>query len=106
MSTSASVGGLVVHPARFHPPPADPAAHTAALLSHRRGFANVTSVEIDESLAKQAATNLAQLGYAPRLVVGDGADGRPDRGPYDRVHVTCGVTTIPYAWVEQTVPAG
>ncbi|GAB3959624.1 methyltransferase domain-containing protein [Actinoallomurus acanthiterrae] len=79
---------------------------TAALLSHRIGDQNVTTIEIDPVLAERAAANLNAAGYAPRLVVGDGAEGWPDGAPFDRVHVTCAVATIPYAWVEQTRPGG
>lgn len=50
--------------------------------------------------------NLKAVGHAPRLVVGDGADGFPQGAPYDRVHATCAVAEIPYAWVEQTRPGG
>ncbi|MFC4587443.1 methyltransferase domain-containing protein [Sphaerisporangium corydalis] len=79
---------------------------TAGLLSHRVGDTNVTSVEIDQAVLAVAATNLKEAGYAPRLVHGDGEKGRPEAAPFDRVHVTCGVVTVPYAWVEQTRPGG
>jgi protein-L-isoaspartate(D-aspartate) O-methyltransferase len=79
---------------------------TAALLSWRLGAGNVTSVEIDEAVAERAAANLASAGPVPRLVVGDGTDGHPDAQPYDRVHVTCGVERVPFAWVEQCRPGG
>jgi protein-L-isoaspartate O-methyltransferase len=79
---------------------------TAALLSARLGAACVTSIEVDERVAERAAANLEAAGFAPKLVVGDGSAGRPDGAPYDRVHVTCGVTTVPYAWVRQTRPGG
>ncbi|MBB4931078.1 protein-L-isoaspartate(D-aspartate) O-methyltransferase [Lipingzhangella halophila] len=75
---------------------------TAALLSARVGASNVTTIEVDEQLAKIAAANLDEAGVVPHLVVGDGARGCPEAAPFDRVHVTCGVATIPYAWVEQT----
>lgn len=39
-------------------------------------------------------------------MLGDGGAGFPDRAPFDRVHVTCGVSQVPYAWVEQTRPGG
>ncbi|HEY2576279.1 MAG TPA: methyltransferase domain-containing protein, partial [Streptosporangiaceae bacterium] len=79
---------------------------TAALLAHRVGHENVTSVEVDASLGKQAAANLEAAGFFPNLIIGDGATVRPDGGPFDRVHVTCGVSMLPYAWVEQTRPGG
>ncbi|WP_433324702.1 methyltransferase domain-containing protein [Spirillospora sp. CA-294931] len=79
---------------------------TAALLSHRLGERNVTSVEIDEGLHLRAAANLERAGYAPRLVLGDGTRGLPEGAPYDRVHVAAGVREVPYAWVAQTRPGG
>ena len=77
---------------------------TAALLSHLVGESGVTSVEIDPAVAEQAAKSLAAAGVHPHLVVGDGAAGYPRGAPYDRVHVTCGVRTVPYAWIEQARP--
>ena len=80
--------------------------YSAAVLSARLGAENVTSIEIDPDVAKQAAVNLEAAGYAPGLIVGDGANGYPEAGPYDRVHVTAGTGQIPYAWIEQTRPGG
>jgi protein-L-isoaspartate O-methyltransferase len=98
---------------RLHPYPGDHVleigtgvGYTAGLLSHRLGDDHVTSIEIDASLSEQAAMNLKALGYTPHLIAGDGAHGCPEGAPFDRVHVTCGVTAIPYAWVEQTRPGG
>ncbi|WP_345559966.1 methyltransferase domain-containing protein [Nonomuraea rosea] len=80
---------------------------TAALLSYLVGDqGEVTSVEVDPVVAEQAAKNLAAAGVQPRLIVGDGAAGCPDRAPFDGVHVTCGIYRVPYAWVEQTRPGG
>jgi protein-L-isoaspartate(D-aspartate) O-methyltransferase len=79
---------------------------TAGLLSARLGAACVTSIEVDPAVAEQAAKNLSGAGYQPHLVVGDGGDGWPDGAPYDRVHVTCGVRTVPWSWVWQTRPGG
>ncbi|MBB4934764.1 protein-L-isoaspartate(D-aspartate) O-methyltransferase [Lipingzhangella halophila] len=79
---------------------------TAALLSVRVGAENVTTVEVDPAVAEQAQANLKRAGYAPHVVVTDGAQGHARGAPYDRVHVTCGVREIPYAWVEQTRPGG
>ncbi|SEG87848.1 protein-L-isoaspartate(D-aspartate) O-methyltransferase [Thermomonospora echinospora] len=79
---------------------------TAGLLSERLGAGNVVSIEVDPAVADLAAANLHAAGYEPTLVAGDGADGWADGAPYDAVHVTCGVTTVPYTWVEQTRPGG
>lgn len=79
---------------------------TAALLSHRVGAPNVTSVEVDPIISETAAKNLAATSHQPRLIVGDGALGVPEIAPYDRVHVAVGVTEIPYTWVKQTRPGG
>ncbi|MFF5265470.1 methyltransferase domain-containing protein [Actinomadura viridis] len=74
---------------------------TAGLLSHRVGDAGVTSLEIDTKLSEQAAKNLSTAGFSPRLIVGDGAAGWPDGAPYDRLHASCAVRSIPFAWIQQ-----
>lgn len=81
---------------------------TAALLTHLVSDSGlVTSIEVDLVVAEQAAKNLAVVGRDQvRLVVGDSTHGDTDGGPYDRVHVTCGVRTVPQTWVEQTRPGG
>lgn len=76
---------------------------TAALLCHLAGSHGVTSVEVDPVLAEAAAKNLANAGVRPHLVVGDGAHGAPG-GPFDRVHATCAVAEVPYAWIDQARP--
>ncbi|MBE1532289.1 methyltransferase domain-containing protein [Actinomadura algeriensis] len=80
--------------------------YTAAVLSVLVGAANVTSVEVDADVAARAVANLAAAGFDPLVVVGDGTDGHAGRAPYDRVHATCAVARVPYAWVEQTRPGG
>ncbi|WP_242888358.1 methyltransferase domain-containing protein [Actinomadura litoris] len=79
---------------------------TAALLSARVGAENVTTVEISPDLAARAAGRLKAAGFEARVIVGDGAHGWADGAPFDRVHVTCAVSRIPYAWIEQTRPGG
>lgn len=80
---------------------------TAGLLSYLTGDPNrVTSVEIDSSLSATAQASLRSVGLSPRLVAADGEVGAPDVAPFDRLHVTCGVRAIPYAWIEQTRPGG
>lgn len=81
--------------------------YNAALLAHRLGAAQVTSVEVDAAVAGQARAALAAAGYGDVCaVVGDGALGYPPGAPFDRVIATVGVHDIPYAWVEQTRPGG
>ncbi|GAB3213608.1 ATP-grasp peptide maturase system methyltransferase [Marinactinospora endophytica] len=79
--------------------------YNTALLCHRLGDENVTSIEVDETVARQAAANLKAAGYAPRLVVGDGAEP-VDGGPFDRVIATVGAKRIPRAWVSRLRPGG
>lgn len=79
---------------------------TAALLARQVGQQNVTTIEIDAALAARATENLDAAGYTPQVIVGDGARGWEPGAPYDRVHVTAGVGSVPYAWVAQTRPGG
>lgn len=78
---------------------------TAALLASRPGV-RVTTIEVDAQIAEQAVANLKAAGCDVQVVVGDGVQGHPDGAPFDCVHVTCGVVTVPYAWVRQTRPGG
>jgi methyltransferase of ATP-grasp peptide maturase system len=80
--------------------------YNAALLSHRFGERDVTSVDIDPALVETARGRLAEIGYRPTCVAGDGAEGHPDNAPYDRVLATCAVATIPLPWLAQTAPGG
>ncbi|GHC89432.1 methyltransferase domain-containing protein [Streptomyces flavofungini] len=79
---------------------------TAALLSARLGSHRVTSIEVDEDVAARAAEAMARAGYTPQLITADGADGYTPNAPYDRVHATCAVERVPYAWVRDTRPGG
>ncbi|MFH8983983.1 methyltransferase domain-containing protein [Streptomyces varsoviensis] len=77
-----------------------------ALLCARLGADRVTTVEIDPGLYAEAGRNLAAAGFAPRRVLGDGAEGEPGGGPYERVLATCSVRAVPPAWPAQTAPYG
>lgn len=79
---------------------------TAALLGHRVGDRNVTTVEVDPDVAAGAEKNLDAAGHRPNLVVGDGTLGCPEGALFDRVHATCSVARVPYAWIRQTRPGG
>jgi methyltransferase of ATP-grasp peptide maturase system len=80
--------------------------YNAALLAHRLGVQNITSVEIDPNLADHARTALRATGYPVTVIAGDGADGYPPHAPYDRIIATAAVQQVPYPWVAQTRPGG
>ncbi|MGH3813641.1 MAG: methyltransferase domain-containing protein, partial [Pseudonocardiaceae bacterium] len=80
--------------------------YNAALLCHRLGAGNVTSIDLDPSLVADARERLAGIGYRPHLVAGDGAAGVAERAPYDSIIATCAVPTIPPAWIHQVTEGG
>lgn len=84
------------------------AGYNAALLTHRLGEQQVTSVEIDPVLAGQARSALVAADYQPAVSYGDGAEGWAEGAPYDRIIATAAVVAgrLPYAWVTQTRPGG
>ncbi|MER6142455.1 methyltransferase domain-containing protein [Streptomyces sparsogenes] len=78
----------------------------AALPAERAGPGRVVSVEVDAELAAAAAGRLKAAGADVAVEVGDGAAGWPPGAPYDRLISTYAVSTVPWAWVEQTRPGG
>ncbi|WP_312874899.1 methyltransferase domain-containing protein [Actinomadura litoris] len=79
---------------------------TAGLLCERVGDAHVVSIDIDEGVAAQAAANLHEAGFRPQLRTGDAAVDLGEEQDFDLIHVTCGVTAVPYGWVERMRPGG
>ncbi|MFH8350300.1 methyltransferase domain-containing protein [Streptomyces sp. NPDC018045] len=79
---------------------------TASKLSLRVGDQNVTSVEIDESLALQARDNLARVGLAPAVRITDGEAGWAPGAPYDRILATCALPTVAPALLRHLRPGG
>lgn len=75
--------------------------YNAAWLSHRLGEANVTSVELDETVLALANENLKRAGFHPTTILGNGRDGHHPGGPYDRIICTCTMRDVPQAWLEQ-----
>lgn len=80
--------------------------YSTALGAHRLGETNLTSIEYDPVVGGAAATALKAAGFAPRLIIGDGLRGDPDRGRYDRLIATCSVRYIPLPWLHQVQPGG
>lgn len=66
----------------------------------------VTSVEVDQHLVQAARSRLAQLGYRPTLVCGDGLHGHPDTAPYQRVLLTFAVRHLPERLLAQLAEDG
>lgn len=80
--------------------------YSTALMCHRLGEDNVTTIEIDSQVAVRADAALEEAGFSTWTVTGDGLLGHPHRAPYDRVIATCAVRRIPYTWIRQTKPGG
>ncbi|WP_328693304.1 methyltransferase domain-containing protein [Streptomyces phaeochromogenes] len=78
--------------------------YNAALLSHRLGDEQITTVDLDPEITDSARRHLALAGHHPTVVTGDGARGCPERAPFDRIIATCTLSTIPRAWLAQCAP--
>jgi protein-L-isoaspartate(D-aspartate) O-methyltransferase len=79
--------------------------YQTAILAHL--VEEVCSVEIVPELARRARDVLERLGLANvQLRVGDGADGWPERAPFDRIIVTAATPEIPPSLVAQLAPGG
>jgi len=67
----------------------------------------VYSVEIIESLAREAAARLERLGYAGvRVRAGDGYHGWPQHAPFDGIIVTAAAPHVPQPLVDQLAAGG
>lgn len=79
--------------------------YSAALLAHRLGDKQVTSIDVDRYLVDAARKRLAGFGRTPRLEVADATGSLPDTA-YDRIIATVSVRPIPPAWLEALRPGG
>jgi protein-L-isoaspartate(D-aspartate) O-methyltransferase len=69
--------------------------------------ARVYSIEIKESLVKQAAQRLKELGYDHvQVKYGDGYLGWEEAAPFDAIIVTCAADHIPPALIKQLKEGG
>lgn len=80
--------------------------YNTALLCHRVGADNVTSVELDPRLAAAALQALTAVGLTPAVHTGDGAAGLAAAASFDRIIVTAATDHIPSAWISQLSPGG
>ncbi|MFJ6748255.1 protein-L-isoaspartate(D-aspartate) O-methyltransferase [Streptomyces sp. NPDC091266] len=78
----------------------------ALLMAHRAGPGNVTTMEVDKALADAARATAERFGNCVRVIHGDGFQGYPEGAPFHRIIATCGLRSIPFAWVEQCEPGG
>ena len=58
---------------------------------------SVFTIERQRKLFIKAQENLGGLGYKPRFFYGDGYQGKPTYGPFDKILVTAGADDIPAA---------
>jgi len=82
--------------------------YNAAIMQYIVGNSgSVTTIEIDNDLARQAQRHL-QNAHASRVTVvnADGAQGYAPRAAYDHIVSTVGVWDIPSSWFNQLKPRG
>jgi protein-L-isoaspartate(D-aspartate) O-methyltransferase len=63
--------------------------------------ASVYTIERQRKLFLKAQQNLTELGYKPHFFYGDGFQGKPSYGPFDRILVTAGATDVPDSLIRQ-----
>ncbi len=80
----------------------------AGLLAHLVGErGEVVTLDIDPEIVETARKNLAAAGLGRvQVVCGDGFEGYPQAGPYDRIVLTVGAWDIAPAWRDQLKPEG
>jgi protein-L-isoaspartate(D-aspartate) O-methyltransferase len=67
----------------------------------------VYSMEIVSELGTQAKNRLSKLGYKNvEVIIGDGYNGHPDKGPFDAIVVTAAAEHIPPPLIEQLKDGG
>jgi protein-L-isoaspartate(D-aspartate) O-methyltransferase len=68
--------------------------------------AEVVSVELEADLAERARLRLMGLGYAVKVVCGDGSKGLPAEAPFAAIVVAAAAPDVPVPLVEQLLPDG
>ena len=79
--------------------------YQAAILSPLVG--TVYSIEIHDALGRRARSTLRRLGYTNVVTkIGDGFMGWAEKGPFDKIIVTCSPEEIPLPLIDQLVEDG
>jgi len=78
--------------------------YNAALLCAGLTDEQITSVEIDNHLVRDARRTLAEAGFHPTVRATDGDVTGEDK--YERLIVTYGVSMIPESWLSAVTPGG
>jgi protein-L-isoaspartate(D-aspartate) O-methyltransferase len=79
--------------------------YQAAILAEI--VAKVFSIEIIDSLGREATQNLKNLGYRNvEIRIGDGYRGWPEEAPFDAIVVTAAAPQVPEALLAQLKPGG
>jgi protein-L-isoaspartate(D-aspartate) O-methyltransferase len=68
--------------------------------------ANVFTIERLKELYLKAKTTLSELGYHPHIFYGDGYQGMPTYGPFDKVLITAAAPDIPELLLNQIKVGG
>lgn len=79
--------------------------YSAALLAHRLGDDQVTSIDVDDYLVQAARDRLASFDRHPHLHTVD-ATGPLPGGDYDRILATVSVRPVPATWLAALRPGG
>jgi protein-L-isoaspartate(D-aspartate) O-methyltransferase len=79
--------------------------YNAAILTHRLGDQDVTSIDVDAGLVDAARRHLHKTGHHPALYALDAERTLPD-GLFDRVEVTVAVRAVPAFWAKHLAPGG
>jgi protein-L-isoaspartate(D-aspartate) O-methyltransferase len=68
--------------------------------------AKVFTIERQKELYLKAQHLMADLGYKPRFFFGDGMEGKPSYGPYDKILITAAAEEVPRTLLEQLAIRG
>ena len=82
--------------------------YNAALMAEVVGDQRlVTTIDIDADVVAQTGRLLGRAGYGDiDVVCGDGALGRAESAPFDRIVATVGCSDVSWDWVDQLRPDG